>query len=283
MTSSLSDLQAMLYRLVTAPGGVEEAAGQDPALRKSALDAVIVGDQRLSAGERLSIYANAYFYRLHDILKDDFPGTFAVLGDVNFHNLITGYLIEYPPNEPSVLHAGRYLPQYLQTTNKAPAISMSISKWPFLADLARLERACTEVFHGPDAEPLQESLLRNLTPQSWPSLRIQLHPAARILDVGWPIHEVMTAIRQGLQWNRVTQASATILVWRHNWQVCYRTVQPGERAALKAAVCGIDFASICETLASDAQAGPGVADLAVIINQMLSGWLRDGVLISASA
>ena len=64
--------------------------------------------------ERLEIYANAYFYRILDCLKEDFPATLATLGADNFHNLVTGYLIEYPPTEPSISYAGRHLAEFLR-------------------------------------------------------------------------------------------------------------------------------------------------------------------------
>ena len=74
----------------------------------------MLGDDRLSAEARVDIYANMYFYRILDALKEDFPATLAVLGDDNFHNLITGYLIEYPPTEPSISYCGNHLADYLR-------------------------------------------------------------------------------------------------------------------------------------------------------------------------
>src|SRR5438067_2528634 len=121
--NKLADLQTLLYRLITAPIGVEEAAASEPMLQSSGLDALISGNKRLSAGERLSIYANGYFYRLHDIFKEDFQCIYTILGDVNFHNLITGYLIEYPPSQPSVFHAGAHLPHYLRSIGSLAGIS----------------------------------------------------------------------------------------------------------------------------------------------------------------
>ena len=93
------------------------------------------------------IYANAYFYRILDCLKEDFPATLATLGADNFHNLVTGYLIEYPPTEPSIAYAGRYMSEFLRHHPLS-------ERWPFIAELARLERTVTEVFHAAEAEPL---------------------------------------------------------------------------------------------------------------------------------
>jgi Putative DNA-binding domain len=277
----LAALQSLLYRLITAPASIEEAAAHERALQTRGLEAVIAGNERLSASDRLRIYANAYFYRLLDIFKEDFPCTYTVLGDVNFHNLITGYLIEYPPNEPSVLYAGHHLPHYLETIS-GPA-RVAAAHVPFLADLARLERACIEVFHGADAEALEQKSLSGLPPESWPMLRIRLHPAAQIFDIEWRIDVLMAAIKEGRQWELPERSSARLLVWRKQQRVHYRALEPGERAALKTATGGADFSSICTSLASELESAAGVTDLAGIINRMLTGWLNDGILTRENA
>src|SRR3984893_12694581 len=141
----LKNLQALLFRLITAPEGVAEALAAERALGSDALYNLIESDDRLSAAERLEIYANAYFYRILDCLKEDFPATLAVLGADNFHNLVTGYLIEYPPTEPSISNAGRHLHEFLRHHPMR-------DRWPFIADLAQLERTLIEVFHASEAE-----------------------------------------------------------------------------------------------------------------------------------
>jgi Putative DNA-binding domain len=276
MDSKLSELQTLFYHLITAPNGFEEAARREAMLQNGRLDAVIAGNKRLSAGERLTIYANAYFYRLYDVFKEDFHCVYTILGDVNFHNLITGYLIEYPPSEPSVFQAGAHLPHYLLSISNLAGISLS--QWPFLADLARLERACLEVFHGADAEALEERSIRDLRPESWPSLGVRLQPSAQILELEWATDKLMTAIKEGRPAEAPARVSATILVWRQNCQVRYRTLARGERTALKWAASGRDFASICAALADDLESSWEVVDLASIISQMLTVWLRDGLL-----
>src|SRR5580698_4857299 len=112
-TSHLRELQALVYRLITAPNGIAEAlANEEEAID---LQHVIVGDERMDAAERAGVYADAYFYRLLDVFKEDFPATLAILGNDEFHNLITGYLIVHPPAEPSLMCAGQFLANYLLT------------------------------------------------------------------------------------------------------------------------------------------------------------------------
>jgi Putative DNA-binding domain len=274
---NLSELQNLLYRLITAADSVDEAVDKELVLGEGGLERIIITKAGVPACERLGIYGNAYFYRLHDILKEDFPCTYVVLGEVNFHNLITGYLIKHPPSDPSVLYAGRLLPYFLRTL--MGTADLSIPKLPFLADLAQLERAFIEVFHGRDAESLGQDRLRAIPPDSWSSLRIRLHPATQIVDSQWRIDKLMSAIRDGNQWEPPELYSVAILVWRQNWRAHYRVLDPGESSALKAVASGTDFASLCAAAADELQAS--AADLPAIINRAFTRWIQDGILVSA--
>src|SRR3984957_18795497 len=157
MPIHLKELESLLYRLIPAPSGVAEGLATERDLSAGGLDAIVLGDDRLSAEARVDIYANMYFYRIRDALKEDFPATLAVLGDDNFHNLVTGYLLEYPPTQPSISECGRHLANYLQ---RHPMRERA----PFIADLAQLERASAEVFQGPDAAALEPVALRSIAP-----------------------------------------------------------------------------------------------------------------------
>ena len=88
-----------------------------------------------------------YFFRLLDILRDDYAAVVAVLGDEPFHNLVTDYLLACPSQHPSVRNVGERLPRFID----GHALGLE-RRW--LGELARLERARLEVFDGPDAEPL---------------------------------------------------------------------------------------------------------------------------------
>lgn len=266
--SDLAALQALLYRLITAPGGVEEALCAERIPLSDGLEAIINDHGRMTARERLEIYANAYFHRLLDALKEDFPATFAVLGEVNFHNLITGYLIEYPPNEPNIYFAGQHLADFL----RGHPIS---GKWPFLADLAALERAVADVFHALDAEPLDAAAIRVVPPAEWPAIALRMVPASRLLDLRSEVEAVLRAVESGEAWTEPEPGARSVLVWRQEGRVHYRAIDRAERAALALAREGAKFAAICDAFAL-ARESP---DTVGAINAMLSRWLRDGLVI----
>jgi hypothetical protein len=263
----LADLQRLLRRLITAPEGVADGLARERSLDAGGLGTIIGGDERLSPVERLDIYANMYFYRLLDILREDFPATLAVLGDNAFHNLITGYLLEYPPTEPSVHHCGRYLADYLRGHPFARTK-------PWLADLAALERAHLDVFHAADSVALDAAAMKAIAPERWPRLKLHLVPAAKILMLDWNVTKVLDAIAAGRKPRRPERGKFATLVFRRSFDVAHRILDHDEARALAAAIEGTKFAHICELAAGKAR-GPRAARK---INSMLERWLGDGLM-----
>jgi hypothetical protein len=270
MPSDLNWVESLLYRLITAPSGVAEGLAAEKSLARGGLAQVVAGDDRLSAEERVDIYANMYFYRILDVLKEDFPATLAVLGAERFHNLVTGYLIEYPPAHFSISFAGNHLADFMRDYPRR-------EEFPFLADLARLERALIEVFHAADATPLDAQQMRAIAPADWPSLKLTLHPANQILELQWNVASILNAVEHREELSPAARADISMLVWRNRNRVYYRAIDAAERDALDAIAKGTTFAEICEMIARSVDEG----DPASAINQRLETWLRDGLLMRA--
>jgi hypothetical protein len=194
----------------------------------------------------------------------------AVIGEVNFHNLVTGYLIEYPPTEPNIFYAGRHLADFLRVHPMG-------RERPFLADLALLERTISEVFHAPDAEPLDVAAISAVPPADWPAIALRMIPASRLLDLEWSVDAVPRAVENGEAWSNPPRVPRCVLVWRRNSRVDYRAVDRAERAALELARGGAEFAAICDAFAARSKRG----DPAGAISAMLSRWLGDGLVMLA--
>jgi len=264
----LKELESLLYRLITAPSGVAEGLAAERELVAGGLDAIVLGDERLSAEARVDIYANMYFYRILDVLKEDFPATLAVLGADNFHNLTTGYLLEHPPVEPSISHCGRYLASYLRDHPMREGA-------PFIADLAKLERAVVEVFQRADAAALEPDSLRAIAPADWPAMKFKLNSSAQMLALDWRVSELLRAVEEERPWKPAEQGAVKVLVWRRDARVFYRDLEKAEADALDAISRGATFAEICDVVAADA----GIEDPVAAMNQMLARWLSDSLLV----
>jgi hypothetical protein len=272
MSLPLKQLQSILYRLITAASGVAEGLAAEDCMPAGGLDALVLGDDRLSAEQRVDIYANMYFYRLLDVLKEDFPATLRVLGGDDFHNLATGYLLEYPPTEPSVHHCGSHLAAFLRNHSLGKKAS-------YIADLAALERAVVEVFHGPDAVVLEAEELRAIAPEKWPALRMRAHPAVQILQFEYRVADLLQAVEEDREWKPADAGQVEVIVWRRDSRVFYRELEKVEQRAIAAARNGVGFANICELVAADSDP---TRDPVEELNRLLARWLADGILTGAS-
>ncbi len=272
MTARLKSIQSLLYRLITAPSGVAEGLALERSLPAGGLASMIRGDDRLSAEQRVDIYANMYFYRLLGVMNEDYPATAAVLEETNFHNLITGYLLAYPPAEPSVAGAGRYLADFLRAHPLR-------AEFPFVADLAALERATIEVFCAADAPILEASQMNKIPPDRWAAVKMRRVPATAILEVQWKVEEVLRAVEGKRRWIEPPRHEHRILVWRRNSRVNYREIAGGEAEALAVLRRTVSFGRVCEKLAQDLSDEAAAAE----ISRTLARWLADGILMRPAA
>jgi Putative DNA-binding domain len=269
---NLRALQELLYQRITAPQEAAHGQSDRCGLSPSVVEALVHSDERLGAVERVGIYADAYFYRLLECFGEEFPATLTVLGADNFGTLVKGYLLMYPPTEPSILYAGRYLADFL--SNHAFA-----DRWPFIAELARLERAVLDVFHAPDAPVLDVEALREVPSEEWPAVKLQAHPAVEIVHCKWRLTDVLEAVEQGREWNDPEHEDASVLVWRQNALVYYRSLESFERDALVIVKEGASFALICESVAAGVEETNHVA----LIGRLMARCLADGIIAATGA
>ncbi|MGC1343444.1 MAG: DNA-binding domain-containing protein [Candidatus Binataceae bacterium] len=270
MPLQLKHTQGLLYRLIAAPGGVAEGLEHERGLPRGGLDAVIGGDPRMTTVERLDIYANMYFFRLLEVLKEDFSAVAAVLGEDNFRNLVTGYLTEYPPTEASVFWAGRYLADFLRTHPLR-------REYPYLAELAALERAIVEVFCARDIEPRDAGAMRAIAPARWPSVRMRAIAALQVVETQWRVAAVLRTLVAGREFKAPARGPSTILVWRRDAKVFFRELEPSEARAIARLRRGATFGAICASFVGKSSTRDPVA----AINAMLARWLRDGIVAHA--
>lgn len=265
---SLHDLQQLLYDLMTAPSGV--AAGLVArGLPSDTLDDVIAGDGRLGAVARLDIYANMYFFRILDVLREEYPRVAAALGGDAFHDLITDYLLAVRPSHPSLREVGRRLPGVLRA-------HAGYGDRPWLADLALLERTHRELFDAADAEPLALAALQGLTAEAFTTLPVCLILSHRVVVQAFELSSVWEA--GGLPEDR----PETLLVWRRDATVRHRAVEAAEAAMLRRAATPTTLAELCELFAGARTGEPAdEAALATEAFQILARWVDDGLLTGA--
>src|ERR1700733_4084785 len=200
----LAQIQRWLQAVITHADGVE--AGLASVEARDAIDVspdqvedVVDPSKRRTSVERLEVYANAYYARLLECLRDEFPALLHALGEEAFDELTFGYLQAYPSTSYTLSNLSRNFVQFLEETRPRDEEDESPS-WPdFLIDLASLERTYSEVFDGPGAERLKllgAEEIQAIPPDEWPFARLVPVPCLRLLVLRYPVQEYATGVRK---------------------------------------------------------------------------------------
>lgn len=134
----------------------------------------LVGPDREPSAVRFAVYRNNVFVGLIDALKESFPATCKIAGDDFFRAMVRAYVMIAPPASPILLDYGAGFAKHVESFGPAQSL-------PYLADVARIERAWLEAYHAAEAEPLDASRLASIDPQTLPQLRLRLHPSPRVV------------------------------------------------------------------------------------------------------
>jgi hypothetical protein len=173
---------------------------------------IIKPNDRLTSFERLEIYNRQYWFRVLDALSDDFPGLRAVLGDRRFDALAKQYLTDCPSRSFTMRDLGSRLeswlrkhPRYVDGFSSAAPLGRHperrsagsqparSSRLQLALDMVRLEWAEIEAFDGAVEPPVTAAVLVGADPAK---LRLRLQPYIRLLDLHYPVDDLLLAVKQ---------------------------------------------------------------------------------------
>jgi hypothetical protein len=139
----------------------------------------LVGPDGEPSPKRFAVYRNNVVIGLTKTLKAAFPAVHRIVGAEFFQAMTRAYIVVKPPQSPILLDYGAGFPEFIREF--APAAVL-----PYLADVARIERAWTEAYHASEASPIDPVALATLAPEEFSAVRFQLHPSARLIRSRFP-------------------------------------------------------------------------------------------------
>lgn len=277
-----------MQAVITHPDGVADGIVSPPAQAEIAVtpetvETVIRPSRQLDALQRLGVYANAYYLRLLDCLREEFPAMTAALGDDAFDGFAFGYLQHYPSTSYTLSDLGARFPQYLAESRPPREEGAEGPDWAdFLIDLARLERLYSEVFDGPGIEntsTLQPDELQNIPPQRWGEVRFTPAPCLRLADFRFPVHEFISAVRHNADDVFEPPPQPTFLaVSRRNYRVRRWSLGETQYRLLSELVQGTPLQRALETVLADDEAADEM--LAERLHNWFADWTEAGFFLS---
>jgi hypothetical protein len=139
----------------------------------------LIGPDGEDSPRRFAVYRNNVAVALTDALKANFPATCRIVGEAFFRAMARAYALGEPPVSPVLLDYGAGFPDFIDRFESAGSL-------PYLADVARIERAWTEAYHAPEAGALDAATLTNFPPDQAAELRFTFHPSVRIVRSRFP-------------------------------------------------------------------------------------------------
>jgi hypothetical protein len=245
----LSQVQRWLQAVIVHPEGIERgiessAARDQIDVAAADVEQVIARSQHQTSLERLAIYGNAYYARLLECLRAEFPVLTRLLGEEAFNGFGFGYLQAYPSRSYTLAELGRHFPQYLAETRPAAAVDAARGPdWAdFLIDLATVERTYSEVFDGPGTETsctLSPEDVAAIGHDEWLSARLLPVPCLRLLRLRFPVHEYVLAVRgQSAAVSPPAPRETCLAVTRRDYVVRATAVEADEFEVLSALMAG---------------------------------------------
>jgi Putative DNA-binding domain len=191
------------------------------------------GPEARNADKRYAVYRNNVTVSLIAALEANFPSIRRLVGGDFFAAMAREYARANPPKSRLMAEYGASFPDFL-------AGFEPLSEYPYMADVARLERLWLDAYHEADSAPLEGAALAALVPDALFGTRFAAHPAARLFSSPFSAVSIMTANRSsGGDVLRTVPGNGEFgLITRPQLDVAVRHVSPSTHAFLIALMTG---------------------------------------------
>jgi len=227
-----------------------------------------VGTKDAKSDHRLNVYYNGYRLRLIESMAVDFPKLQEIMGDEDFNWLVVNYIEKYPSNARSVRWAGNKLVKFMQESDNYD---------DFLAEIAKFEWAMSDSFDATNPKSVvQLDYMEQIEPEAWPAFRIKFCSFVNFIDCHYNVPSYWKQLdnKQTPPEKIYSEIPTRWLIWRHELDLRWRSLDVSESWALETAMQKGNFATICEGLLE----WHSEEQVALIAAGFLKQWLTDGLI-----
>lgn len=229
----------------------------------------VTGPRGKQAVKRFNVYRNNVTVSLIDALADIFPAVQRITGKTFFRDMAREFVRAHPPASPLLFLYGHEFPAFIESFEHA-------ARMPYLADVARVERAWLTAYHAADLEPLAPQALAAIEPDRLGEATFEAHPATGLVRSCFAVFDIFNVNRSDDPVGRIDVARPqAVLVTRPGTEVTVTALPGGHDAFFETLLTG-------GTLGEAAQAGmegTGTFD----INDAIGGILSTGAFTAAQS
>lgn len=258
-----------MQAVIVQPGSVDEAVQSAPAraeLDPEQICSVILPSKTLTSVERVGVYQGMYLLRMIEALEGDYPGIAHFLGEDGFADLVTRFVEVHPSVSYTFNRLGGGLPEFIRD-------SRGIRKRGFVADLARLERAVTEVFDAPESPAWPADEVARMPEPAWESAILRPIAAFRVLAFAYPVNAYLQSVKEDNHDHpEARRTESWVAVYRKNYEVWRLDLGKPAYRFLSALSKGRPFGKAVAEAAKGLQGNPGEQ-----LFRWLRAWVAEGM------
>jgi Putative DNA-binding domain len=200
---SLDHIQRSMFEAIRQPLTADEnmrRRSRDGKSLRAVAEEIIKPNDRLTSFERLEIYNRQYWFRILSALSEDFPGLRAIIGEQRFDKMAVEYLYDCPSQSFTLRNLGSRLESWLRKHPEHVAGNETIA-----LDMVGLEWAEIESFDEAAKPRLTEADL----PALGPDPHFQLQPHIRLLELSYPVDDLLIKVRSELEETDIVSNAVT--------------------------------------------------------------------------
>lgn len=202
----------------------------------------LVGPDGEPSARRFAVYRNNVIVGMIETLRAAFPVVHRLVGPEFFNAVAALYGASHPPGTPILMLYGEGFADFL--AGFEPLASL-----PYVADVARIERAWVEAYNAPEREPLTVTELTAIDLHRVGEVQFVPHPSLRVIRSDYPALTIWNTNLEGATPVPVDLEAGgqDVLVLRPAAEVEARPMPPGAAAFLTGLMAG---ATVSEAAAS---------------------------------
>jgi len=142
---------------------MDEVLKENPGLNHQ-----VAESEKFPAARRIKIYSTAYYLRILETMKVNYPKLLKEMGEEPFATLVGDYILAYPPAHYSLNHVDQHFIAFINDPN--------------LADIALFEKKEVECFLSKDSQSMTIEQLQEIPPDKWGGLELSLIPSCLLVE-----------------------------------------------------------------------------------------------------
>ena len=236
-------------------------------------DAIMLGDnfdsnaaqwirakEQFTPQDQLNVYINAYRYRLHDVVAEDYPVLKHYLGKEAFYNLVWDFVNTARPSHFNIGRFALKLPDF---------IFKQLPEDVFAQELCQLETAIAQLTDPIETLPLVQKHLEGMTPERLMESQLYPRKALQLMKFSYPVNAYYCDVMEEKLPKKSRRKASYLAIFRHEDVVWRMDLEKMEYYLLTELFSGKAVGNALNDLDESA---------AQKLSEYFSRWMRNGLL-----